>query len=432
MPLRNTITIIVAAIISLVCYEKAWRNRYLSTLSHAMDVIEDNYVEEVSPRVLFENAMHGMVSGLDQYSDYIGPEHFEQFQQSIDQQFVGIGVVVEGPPEAESLRVVSPVYDSPAYRAGLRAGDLIVEIDGEPTAGMLLVDAVKKMKGLPKTKVQLKIRHADHEELMTFEVTRDLIRTKSVLGDRLLADGQWHYFLERAPRVGYVRITTFGEFTASELKSVLPFANHPIDALILDLRGNVGGLLSAAVETCDMFIEQGAIVSTRGRNGLNERYDASAGTLLDPTIPMVVLVDRYSASASEIVAACLKDHRRAVIVGERTWGKGTVQNVIPLERGTSALKLTTASYWRPNGKNIHRRRKATETEDWGVRPSEGLEVKLTDEQIRKLYQQRRDEDVLHEERDVKAPSSSDKKHIDDLQLDKALDYLKKELSSVAA
>ncbi len=432
MPLRNTITIIIAAIISLTCYEKAWRNRFVSTISHAMEVIEDNYVEEVDPRDLFENAMRGMVSSLDQYSDYIGPEHFEQFQQSIDQQFVGIGVVVEGPPEVDNLRVVSPVYDSPAYRAGLRAGDLIVEIDDEPTAGMLLVEAVKRMKGLPKTKVKLGIRHAGQEQAMTFEVTRDLIRTKSVLGDTLLENGQWNYFLKENPRIGYVRITTFGEFSAAELREVLPFKNHPIDALILDLRGNVGGLLTAAVATCDMFIGTGMIVSTRGRNGWDEKYEASAGTILDSSIPMVVLVDRYSASASEIVAACLKDSKRAVVVGERTWGKGTVQNVIPLERGTSALKLTTASYWRPNGKNIHRRRKATEEEDWGVRPTAGLEVKLDDEQMRKLYEQRRNEDVLREDVSSQANSPPEEDHIDDPQLDKALDYLKKDLSSDAA
>jgi carboxyl-terminal processing protease len=289
----------------------------------------------------------------------------------MDQEFVGIGVEVEGPPAVEELRVVSPVYGSPAFRAGMRAGDVILEIEGVSTKTMDINAAVKRMKGLPGTRVTLLIRHVGEEQPIRLVVQRELIHTKSVLGDTIRQDGQWNYFLASEPRIGYVRITTFGEQTASELREVLQFKDHPIDALILDLRGNVGGLLEAAVETCDMFIDEGVIVSTRGRHADDERtYSATAdGTILDPAITMVVLADRYSASASEIVAACLKDHQRAVVVGQRTWGKGTVQNVIPLERGTSAIKLTTASYWCPSGKNIHRSRNATEEDDWGVRPS---------------------------------------------------------------
>lgn len=431
MPLRNSITIFIAAIISLACYEKAWRNRYVSTIAHAMEIIEDHYVEEVDSRELFENAMRGMVSSLDEYSDYIGPEFFDRFQQSIDQEFVGIGIVVEGPPETELLRVVSPVYDSPAYRAGMRAGDVILEIDGVPTHGMLLTQAVKMIKGQPKTTVKVKIRHADDTDEHEFEVMRDWIRTKSVLGDTLMENGQWHYYLEENPNIGFVRITTFGEFTASELKEVLRFDDHPIEGLILDLRGNVGGLLVSAVDTCNMFIDEGLIVTTRGRNGWDEAdyYASSDTTLFDKDIPLVVLIDRYSASASEIVAACLKDHGRAVVVGERSWGKGTVQNVIPLERGTSALKLTTASYHRPNGKNIHRRRKATEDDDWGVRPTKGMEVKLTEEQIRQLYEQRRNEDVLRQDGQSKPPAEQEP--IDDPQLDRAIEYLQSQLTPSA-
>lgn len=426
MPLRNTITILIAAVVSLVCYEKAWRNRYLSTISHAMDVIEENYVEDVESRQLFENAMRGMVTGLDEYSDYISPEYFEQFQQSIDQQFVGIGIVVEGPPEADAVRVVSPVYDSPAYRAGMRAGDTILEIDGESTEDMTLTQAVQKIKGPPESTVRLVIRHEGEQETNTLEVTRGVIRTRSVLGDTLMENGQWNYFLEEEPSIGFVRITTFGEFTAEELREVLPFADHPIDALILDLRGNVGGLLDAAVETCDLFIDDGLIVKTRGRGGRDQdAYHASPkNTVFDLSIPMVVMVDRYSASASEIVAACLKDHDRAVVAGERSWGKGTVQNVIPLERGNSALKLTTASYWRPNGHNIHRHREDTEEDEWGVCPSDGLGVKLSEQEYRELYEQRRNEDVL---RDKKPDGQEPEETFADPQLERAVESLRDKL-----
>ena len=214
---------------------------------------------------------------------------------------------------------------------------------------------------------------------------------------------------------------------------MLPFRDHPVDALIIDLRGNAGGLLTAAVSTCDYFIDDGMIVSTRGRDGqVEDEYHASADNTIFPrSTPVVVLADRYSASASEIVAACLKDHKRAVVIGERTWGKGTVQNVIPLEHGTSALKLTTASYWRPSGKNIHRRKKATEQDDWGVRPTAGLKVPLTDDQCRQLYEQLRDREVLHgvdaaQEPPTDPESSGDednKGEFEDIQLQKAIDYL---------
>jgi carboxyl-terminal processing protease len=434
MPLRNTLTIVIVAIVSFVCYDKAAHNRFASMIAHAMGIIEDNYIEEVQPRELFENAMKGMVNELDEYSDYIGPEYFQQFQQSIDQEFVGIGVAVEGPPDAEELRVVNPVYDSPAYRAGMRAGDLILEIDGVSTKMMEISDATKRMKGVPGTTVTLLIQHVGKDEQpIRLPIERELIRTKSVLGDTMLKDGRWNYFLVGEPRIGYVRITTFGEYTASELREVLQFKDQPVEALILDLRGNVGGLLEAAVETCDMFVDEGLIVSTRGRREDEQvTYRAKPeNTIFNRSIPLVVLVDRYSASASEIVAACLQDHQRAAIAGQRTWGKGTVQNVIPLERGTSALKLTTASYWRPNGQNIHRGKSAQEKDNWGVRPSQGLEVVLTDEQYRALYKQRSARDVLSGEAGAQGTAADSAAPATDLQLERAVDHLKKKRAKAA-
>jgi carboxyl-terminal processing protease len=432
MPVRNMLTIAIVTMLSWVCYQKATHNRYASMVSHAMDIIESNYIEDVPQRELFENALHGMVQELDEYSDYIGPDHYQEFQQVLEQEFVGIGVLVEGPPQAEQLRVVSPVHEGPAFRAGVRAGDLILEIDGEATVGMDIDVAVERMKGPPGSIVRLKLQHAGQEDSLALEVKRELIRTKSVLGDTTRADGAWNYFLESDPQIGYVRITSFGEHTANEMRGVLPFRQHPVKALILDLRGNMGGLLEAAVEVCDMFIDQGVIVSTRGRREQDQTvFEASAdNTIFPANIPMVVLVDRYSASAAEIVAACLVDHERAIIVGQRSWGKGTVQNVIPLEQGTSALKLTTASYWRPSGTNIHRRRDATEEDDWGVRPSPGFEVPLTDEQYVAFYEWRRARDALQSESEsgvAKVDAATPAQPESDPQLQRAIEYLRKQL-----
>jgi carboxyl-terminal processing protease len=399
MPLRNLLVIFLSAAVSLACYEKAQRNRYASTLTEAMRLIDQNYVEEVDERELFENAMNGMVSGLDPYSGYYGPDSFRQVEETIDQQFGGVGLVVELDPENQRLTVMSPLVGTPAYKAGVAAGDVIVQIDGESTEGMTINDAVELMRGEPGTSVKLVVRRAGQDQPIHFRLQRAVIPVESVLGDVRRPDGSWEFFLRDHPRIGYVRVTTFGKRTTEELARTLRFEDHPVDALILDLRNNAGGLLDAAVEVCDMFIDSGRIVSTRSRSGqVKEQYDAASKTIVDKHLPMAVLVNRFSASASEIVAACLQDHRRAVIVGERTWGKGTVQNIIELEGGKSALKLTTASFWRPSGVNIHRFKDASEKDPWGVRPDDGLEVVLSDEQFQKLFAQRRARDVLRSAR----------------------------------
>ena len=425
MPIRNAVIIGVALITSLVCYHKATHSRYADQFVLAMQLVEDNYVEPVKAEQLFENAMMGMVGNLDEYSAYISPQQFQLFSQNIDQQFVGIGIIVQGPPQTNQLTVVTPVYDSPAYRAGLRAGDVILEIDGQRAEMWSVDQAVERIKGPQGTTVTLTIQHEGTDQRSTVVVARDLIQTRSVLGDTRADHGKWNYYLEEDPTIGYIRITTFGERTSEEMKDVLRFRGHPIKALILDLRGNPGGLLSAAVEVSDMFINQGVIVSIRGRRKEDrETYSASPkNTIFDPAIPMVVLVDGYSASASEIVSACLKDHGRAAIVGQRTWGKGTVQNVIMMEHGKAALKLTTASYWRPNGKNIHRRRGASEADDWGVRPSAGLEVVLTAEQYRKVLEQRRDRDILREGTEQPPHGPPAASVIEDPQRKRAVEYL---------
>lgn len=426
MPTRNLIVIVMTALVSVACYSKASKNRYADTITEAMRIISTQYVDEVDNRQLFSDAMTGMAEGLDQYSSYLGPERFKEMEETLDQEFGGVGIIVEVDQESKRLTVMSPLVGTPAYEAGMRAGDTIMEINGESTEGMTLNDSVKRMKGPIGSPVDLIVRHANEEDSVSMTLHRAVISVESVLGDTRKADDSWNYRLEANPRIGYIRLTTFGKNSVQEVSDALAAEEGRIDSLILDLRGNAGGLLKSAVQICEMFIEPGKrIVSTKGRGGhLVRAYESSTEPLISRSIPMVVLTNRSSASASEIVAACLQDHDRATIVGERTWGKGTVQNIIELEGGRSALKLTTASYWRPSEKNIHRRKDAKDEDDWGVRPNEGFEVPLTPEDLDKVMLQRRDRDIVRSGEPMEPPAEP----FDDPQLRRAINHLKKPAS----
>lgn len=392
MPLRNLFVLFFAAILSLMCHVRADRNRYASTVSEAMDLITFNYLEDVEYRQLYENAMQGMTEGLDPYSSYIGPVEYGRFKEELDQEFGGIGILVDFNQETRRIVVVNPLFDTPASRAGVRAGDVILAIDGKDTATMSYRDAVQLIRGLPGEPVRLTLVHVGEEKSVELVIERAIIPIESVLGDVRRADGSWDFQLQGDPRITYVRVVNFGENTVEELKQT--FQGRAIQALILDLRDNAGGLLDAAVGTCEMFLDAGTIVTIRGRDGeVRRKYEADGPSLVPKDVPLVVLANHFSASASEIVAACLQDHGRAKIAGQRTWGKGTVQNVIPLEAGRAALKLTTASYWRPSGKNIHRLKDAPDEAEWGVRPDPGLEVKLTEEEADAVRQARRKKDI---------------------------------------
>jgi carboxyl-terminal processing protease len=398
MPLRNLSIIVLAAIVSLACYLRASRNRYVDTITEAMNIISDEYVDEVDQRKLFEGAMDGMVSQLDEYSGYHPPEEYEQFREDIDQQIVGIGVFVEFNAEQKKLVVVAPLVGTPAYEAGVKPGDVIVSIDGVSTADLTLNQATNKIKGRAGTAVQLELLHVGEQTPVKLAIKRASIAIDSVLGDLRGPDGKWTFRLAESQRIGYIRVSSFGERTAGELRSALAgfrASGQEVEGLILDLRGNEGGLLDAAVEVCDMFLNEGLIVRTVGRNNANrDESTATRGVEFSPELPLVVMVDRFSASASEIVAACLQDHQRAVVIGQRSWGKGTVQNVIRMEGGRSAIRLTIARYLRPSGKNIHKHRDAKDGDDWGVRPDPGQEINLTQEEYERFRRGRNQRDSL--------------------------------------
>ncbi len=410
MPRRNLTFLLVATLISLVCYARAARNRYADTFSQAMNIVTSDYVDEVEPRILFEGAMDGMMDQLDMYSGYTPPQDYMQFKEQIDGEFPGIGVMVDIDEKTNQLTVLVPTPGSPAAKAGLLPGDVIEAVNGLSTDDQPIMDVVKRIKGPAGTKVTLTIRRSQKAEPFDVVVPRAKIAIESVMGDVRRADGTWIFHLVEHPRIGYIRLTAFAERTADDFRKALEDARpgRDIDGLILDLRGNEGGLLKAAVEVSDMLLDEGLIVSTRGRGAVEKSaFHAEPGMEVPADFPLVVLVDRYAASASEIFAAALQDHQRATIVGERTWGKGTVQNIEELEGGKSALRITIATYWRPSGKDIHKRRNAKDSDDWGVRPDPEMEVVLGRDLYEKSVRTRRQRDVTPvAELEVKRTASS--------------------------
>ena len=372
--------------------EKRQREEYyelLLILADTIDQIDRNYYEKVSRRELIEAAIDGAVKKLDEYSDYIPPDELDEFRVEVENQFGGLGIQISnrnGP-----LRVISPLVGTPAYKAGIQAGDLILKIGDTPTKGISISDAVKLMKGRAGTDIALTVYHPATNTEETLTLMREVIKVETVLGDRRKSDDTWSFMYDKEKRIGYVRLTTFGRETAEDLEAALKeLKKLGLEGFVLDLRFNPGGLLRSAIEVADLFLSKGTIVSMEGRNVKRQQWDArKKGTYKE--FPMVVLVNQYSASASEIVAAALQDHNRATIIGQQTFGKASVQNVVELEDGKSAIKITTGSYQRPSGKPIHR---FPDAKEWGVTPNEGFVVKLSNFEVSRLHRSRQQRDVV--------------------------------------
>jgi carboxyl-terminal processing protease len=399
-----------------------------------LDQVERNYVKDLSRRELFEAAIEGMVSELDQHSEYIAPDDLDRFKSGVESEFGGIGIQVSR--RRGRLSVISPLVGSPAYRAGVMAGDVITHIRGEPVNGISLDDAVQKMKGPVGTSVKITVRHPHDGSTEEVELKREIVRVETVMGNLRESDDSWDFMVDNEHKIGYLRVTAFARHTVADVRRALrQLTSDGMKGLILDLRFNPGGLLSAAIQVSDMFIHGGRIVSTAGRNIEGQHWDARRRGTFDG-FTMVVLVNEYSASASEIVAACLQDHERAIVIGERTYGKGSVQNIIELEHGRSALKLTTARYQRPSGKNIHRFPGTDEDEDWGVRPNEGFKVELSDADMRRLVLQRQADDVARRGQPAASEevdeTDEEAEEFVDAALKKAIEYLQDSMAEVAA
>ena len=318
----------------------------LDLLMRIFERVRSEYVDEVKDQEIIEAAIQGMLRSLDPHSTYLNPDVYQQVRVQMEGEYGGLGLEVQ--MENGVVKVVSPIDDTPAEKAGIHGGDYITHIDKEAIVGQTLTEAVKKMRGPVGKSIILTVVRKEEAEPFDIEIIREKIRVRSVK----------HRIEDET--IGYIRVTTFnmqsGQLVEDAISKIVAELGDNLDGVVLDLRNNPGGLLDEAIRISDAFLDRGEIVSTRGRRRQNNnRWYATSGDMLDG-VPVVVLTNAYSASASEIVAGALQDHRRAVVLGDRTFGKGTVQSEIRLGRkGDQAIRLTTARYFTPSGRSIQER-----------------------------------------------------------------------------
>jgi len=315
--------------------------KQLDLFGDVFELVRANYVDEVTDETLIEGAINGMLTSLDPHSNYLNAKNFNDMKVQTRGEFGGLGIEVS--MENGLVKVVSPIDDTPAAHAGLKPGDLITHLDGTPVQGLTLPEAVDRMRGPVNSDINLTIRR-EGKEPFDVKLTRAIIKIQSVRSH------------VESNNIGYIRITSFNEQTdvglANALKNLKQQANNKLIGVVLDLRNNPGGLLDQAVAVSDAFLDKGEIVSTRGRRADDaQRYNARPGAKPASGLPMAVLINGGSASASEIVAGALQDHHRAILIGTRSFGKGSVQTIIPLA-GHGAMRLTTARYYTPSGRSI--------------------------------------------------------------------------------
>lgn len=427
---------------SYACYLRAEQNPYARYVAAGYSIIDRWSLIAPPDQELFDGAMDGMINVLhkqgDEHSMFIEEQDRELFREDLTQQFGGIGIRIMQIGDPPQLTVMGPPEPgTPAFSADIRSGDRILEIDGQPTQKMDMAEVLRHVRGLVGEPVVLTVVHSPETAPEEIQLVRATITVESVIGDLRNEDNQWQYRLSVDPRIGYVRLTKFGDKSESELTAVLAkLHSADVQAVVLDVRDNYGGALDTAVGISDLFLRAGLpIVTTRDRQGeIRDRF-VSTGRGGYLNLPLAVLINHNSASASEILAACLQDHNRAVIIGQRSYGKGTVQQLMPVESGRSLLKLTLATYWRPSGRNIHRMPGNTEEDAWGVKPDPGFAVPMDEEQylLWRKYRYRRD--LLGERQDGPLAAKLDEqdgklpKNYTDRALDLAVEYLQSQYES---
>ena len=315
----------------------------LKLFNEVLNMVEKNYVEEIDPKVVIHGAINGMIKSLDPHSAFMTAEQYNDLKIDTKGTFSGLGIVIT--MQDDMITVVAPIEDKPAFIAGVKAGDKIIKVDGETTKGLNITDAVHKLRGKKGTKVTITIVREDEDDPIDFDIIRDIIEIKSVK----------HKIYYK--NIGYIRISSFQETTADELDKALKEINTedvPLKGLVLDLRNNPGGLLGQSVRVSDMFLKSGVIVSSKGRAKNSEHIYTARNDGCEPECPVIILINGGTASAAEIVSGALRDNKKAILLGAQSFGKGSVQTIVPL-KGGSALKLTVAKYYTPAGESIQAR-----------------------------------------------------------------------------
>lgn len=369
------------------------RDKFLDIFDRLFSL--NNATIGLTDEVFIAQACEGALGALDPYTQMVWPWQIQDFQKSMTNEFTGVGIEInkaDGP-----LKVSSLLPDTPAYKSGLDAGDIIVKVDGEPTKDMTLHCAVRKITGPKGTPVTLTVRGEDEEETRDITIVRDRIVVPTIRGQARSEEGEWRNMIDPDHKIGYLRITSFSETTSKDLEEkIRELEKEGMRGLVLDLRYNSGGYLSAAVEVVDMFVEQGTIVSTRPRFGAFPSWEVAEKEGTHSSMPLAILINGGSASASEIVAGALQDqvHKRAILVGTRSFGKGSVQTIVGTPGGGAQLKYTMAYYYLPSGQRVKNRyeREKLNKEDWGVPPN--VEVDLTSKEIQTMLDVQRDNDIL--------------------------------------
>ncbi len=404
MPRRNFLVILISAAISLACFQVVDRNPYGRYFSDIMGRIDRLYVRPVDDRRLFDLAVNGMLKDLDEHSDFYDPRGAAALLSAIEQHYAGVGIEVNFDVKSKKLLVMGTLVGSPAYRADILIGDQILKVDDTKIGDLKTDDetrtdpATRLIRGPVGSTVRLTLLRRTSKEPLVVTLKRADITTDSVFGYNRNADDTWNYWMPGQPGIAYIRLSTFGDRSADELRLALESLEpQKLKGLVLDLRFNGGGALKAAIEICSLFVPKAALIATtRGRDDTIIDELRAIGPGAYQNFPLVLLVNSFSASASEITAACLQDHQRAVICGQRSYGKGTVQRVLDLGSGVGTLKLTIATYWRPSNQNIHRHKAAKDSDVWGVMPDEGFAVPLSDSQVERMIASRRPrESVRH-------------------------------------
>jgi carboxyl-terminal processing protease len=394
-------------------------NQMPALLDEMVKQIEQNYIQEIDRSELFETAIRAIIGKLDSRGavgflrtndmEFLSTNEISDLNVNIEQQIAGIGAILK---VEDGEVVATPMRRSPAIKAGIKAEDRIVRIDGAEVPKNQLAQTVKVLRGPAGSVVSVTVRRTGLDELLNFEVTRGIIVLDSVKGHRYRADDTWEFMLDDARKIGYVRITQVGKKTPKELEAALnDLQGRDMKVLILDLRGNPGGSLDEAIAVADLFVENGTIVTVKSRSEEKAYSAKPEGTYAG--FPMVVLVNRQTASAAEVIAGCLQDHQRAIVVGERTYGQAIVRGIFPLKTG-GGLKLPVAAYYRPSGKHVNRYPGATEADEWGIKPDAGYEVSFTDEEVKFLA-------LAWLARESMDPKDAPKTVFEDRQLQKALE-----------